>query len=63
MQQLSDKKTGFHFDAGHTKQKQLEEADIDKMAEKMEECALTMWDLLGDFLLADKYNNYHCEFK
>jgi hypothetical protein len=50
IQSLSQKSSGWHFNAFRVSAKQLEEFQIKSMAECMQECAPELWDLVGSML-------------
>jgi len=52
--ELTRKENGWHFGALHTSAEQLKDFKIEEMAEKMEDLAPELWDLLGLLLSADK---------
>ena len=51
--ELSGRDNRWHFGALHASTKQLKEFKIEEMAEKMEDLAPELWDLLGLLLSAD----------
>ena len=59
---LSDVKSGFHFLATKTGYSQLKNAEMRKMAKKMEESTPNVWGLLSVLLSADPKHTYSCEW-
>ena len=54
IRELAKKENGWHFGALQASAKKLQEFRIEDMAQKMEELAPELWDLLGLMLSADK---------
>jgi hypothetical protein len=52
--ELAKKENGWHFGALHASAQKLQEFQIKDMAQKMEELAPELWDLLGLMLSTDK---------
>ena len=59
---LADVKSGFHFLAMKTGYSQLKNAEMRKMAKKMEESAPNVWGLLSVLLSADPKRTYSREW-
>jgi hypothetical protein len=54
VRELAKKENGWHFGALRASAKKLQEFRIEEMAQKMEELAPELWDLLGLMLSADR---------
>jgi len=54
VRELAKKENGWHFGALRASTKKLQEFRIEDMAQKMEDLAPELWDLLGLMLSADK---------
>ena len=54
VRELANKENGWHFGALRASAQKLQEFRIENMAQKMEELAPELWDLLGLMLSADK---------
>ncbi|KAG1799642.1 uncharacterized protein BJ212DRAFT_1488229 [Suillus subaureus] len=58
IQELSAKKSGYHFSVLHASIEQLEEFDIKELGGGMQQCALFLWDMLDVLLLARRSSNW-----
>jgi hypothetical protein len=54
IRELTRKEHGWHFSALQASAKQLEDFQIEDMAEKMQTLAPELWDMLGEVLSADR---------
>jgi hypothetical protein len=54
IKELTEKENGWHFSALRATASQLQEFHIEDMAQKMEDLAPELWDLLGTMLTADR---------
>ncbi|KAG2159779.1 uncharacterized protein EDB93DRAFT_1074656 [Suillus bovinus] len=63
IQELSAKKSGYHFSVLHASVEQLEEFDMEELGGGMLQCAPFLWDMLDVLLSARRSSNWRDSHK